>query len=106
MTRPTGEESVGCGLGPLLATAPGVAGVLDRLPCGCAREVTEDHELIVAQCAPHSATNHDFERSIMSGLDIELDNAVSAAATGKRVTRIWGDPSAAHAEKKQKTRRR
>jgi len=60
--------------------------------CGCLRDCTEEHDVLVMLCTEHLGLACDMDERVQPVLDYELDQAVREHAGGKRVQRIWGDP--------------
>lgn len=58
-------------------------------PCGCVREVTEEHDVVTALCAGHWANKDQMDAGIRAASDAELDYFVGQLGRGKRCERIW-----------------
>lgn len=64
----------------------------ELMPCGCRREQTEEHDVILVACDQHVHPWKEFESKVSARLGYELDVWVREAATGKRVKRIYDVP--------------
>lgn len=65
--------------------------------CGCLRDCTEEHDVIVQLCREHQLRAPEMDAGLRQASDYDLDELVKEHAGGRRVHRIWGDPVVAPA---------
>lgn len=85
-----GESSCGCSWddngAPIIVCAEhDIARRGYLLPCGCRREETEEHDLILEACDSHVLPWRDFERQVGRALDHELDVLIRDYSSRRRV---------------------
>lgn len=57
--------------------------------CGCLRDCTEEHDVIVFVCEEHLHKSVEFERAAHRNMGLELDDLVREAVRGRKCERIW-----------------